>query len=174
MGLVIITGDGLEHRYVTNAICAAHKVDAILLCEPPKRRSAKSMLTKAPLRVVNKALRTIFLRLINDSAARTASLSRVLGSTSQAFAQPELVEQVGRPRAGTLAARLSDLSPNIMIIYGTGIIPDDVLAHANQVALNMHTGQSPWYRGVSCAFWPLRDMRPDMVGATVHECTSET
>lgn len=173
MGLVIITGNGPEHRYVTNAICAAHRVDAILLCEPPKRRSAKSMLTKAPLRVLNKALRAVFLRMIGDTAARTASLGRVLGSTSQAFTQPDLVEQVGRPRAGKLAARVAELSPDIMVIYGTGIIPDDVLAHANQVALNMHTGQSPWYRGVSCAFWPLRDMAPEMVGATVHECTSD-
>jgi methionyl-tRNA formyltransferase len=173
MGLVIITGDGPEHRYVTNAICSAHKVDAILLCDPPKKRSVKSMLKKAPLRVINKVLRAVFLRAIGDTRARTASLSRVLGSTSQAFAQPNLVDHVGRPRAGKLADRVSDLSPDIMVIYGTGIIPDDVLAHAGQVALNMHTGQSPWYRGVSCAFWPMRDMRPDMVGATVHECTSD-
>lgn len=67
---------------------------------------------------------------------------------------------------------MADLAPDVLAIYGTGIIPDNVLSQAGTVALNMHTGLSPWYRGVSCAFWPLRDMRPDMIGATVHECTS--
>jgi methionyl-tRNA formyltransferase len=37
----------------------------------------------------------------------------------------------------------------------------------------MHTGLSPDYRGTACAFWPIVENRPDMVGATVHECTSD-
>ena len=44
---------------------------------------------------------------------------------------------------------------------------------ARDIALNMHTGLSPWYRGAACAFWPIVEGKPEMVGATVHECTSK-
>lgn len=173
MKLVIVTGDGPEHRYVANTICAAHEVTAILLCDPPKRRSGLTVLRRAPLHFVDKVLRAAFLRVIGDESARKSSLSRVLGPLSEAFTRPDLIENVGRPDDGQLARRVADLAPDVLAIYGTGIIPDSVLNHARMHALNMHTGLSPWYRGVSCAFWPLRDMRPDMIGATVHDCTSD-
>ena len=173
MALVIITGDGAEHRYVTNHLMQAHPVAAVLVCTPPRRRSWKTVLRTAPLRFVDKALRQIFLRLIGDAAAREASLRRVLGASSAAFDRPDLVQQVGRPRDGGLAQAVAAHPGTVLVIYGTGIIPDDVLALSQGPALNMHTGLSPWYRGVSCAFWPILEGSPDMVGATVHECTSE-
>lgn len=173
MRLVVVTGDGPEHRYVANAICAAFEVDAILLCDPPKRRSGTTVLRRAPLRFVDKVMRKVFLHIIGDKSARKSSLSRVLGPASEGFSRSDLIENVGRPSDGQLARRVADIAPDVLAIYGTGIIPASVLAQAGTVALNMHTGQSPWYRGVSCASWPLRDMRPDMIGATVHECTSD-
>jgi methionyl-tRNA formyltransferase len=97
----------------------------------------------------------------------------VLGPSAAGFDQPELVEAVGRPKAGRLAERVAALEPDIIAVYGTGIIPDAVLDQAKVVALNMHTGLSPWYRGVQCAFWPIVEGRPDMVGATVHACTAK-
>ena len=41
------------------------------------------------------------------------------------------------------------------------------------LALNLHTGLSPDYRGADTEFWALYDGRPDMVGATVHVCVKE-
>lgn len=172
MRLVIVTGEGQEHRYVANAICTAYEVDAILLCDVPSSRSPWAILRREPLHLVDKALRVVFLRVIRDQSARKSSLNRVLGPSSEAFTRSDLVEHVGLPREGQLARSVADLAPDVLVIYGTGIIPDNVLSYAG-AALNMHTGKSPWYRGVQCAFWPLRDMRPDMVGATVHECTSD-
>ena len=173
MGLVIITGDQPEHHYVANHLAKAHKAKAILVCTPPPRRSWKTVLKKAPLRFINKALRQIYLRFINDAEARHRQLSAVLGADGAAFAQPDIVQHVGRPKDGQLARVVADLKPTVLAVYGTGIIPTDVLELASGVALNMHTGLSPEYRGVACAFWPLLDERPDMVGATVHECTAD-
>ncbi len=171
--IVIITGDGPEHHHVANAICAAHPVAAILLCDPPPRRSWQKVLRTSISQFVDKAARSLFLRLIGDAAQRERSLLAVLGPGASGFAQPELVERVGRPRAGQLARRVVELAPDIIAVYGTGIIPDAVLEQAGTVALNMHTGLSPWYRGVQCAFWPIVEGQPDMVGATVHECTAK-
>lgn len=173
MGLVIVTGDGLEHKYVANAIVAEHDVDAILVCDPVPARSWKTILKRSPSKFFGKAARQVFLRAIGDQSARERRLRRVLGPSSAAFSRPELVRAVGRPKSGHLVAALGELKPDILAIYGTGIIPDAALNLARRNALNMHTGISPEYRGVSCAFWPIRDGRPEMVGATVHECTSE-
>ncbi len=172
MRLVIVTGDGPEHRYVANAIGARHEVSAILVCDPPRPRSWHRVLRKSPVRFFDKALRALYLKAIRDAGARSESLLRVLGPESAAFAHPDLVTRVGRPKEGMLARRVAEFSPDVIAVYGTGIIPGEVLALAGSVALNMHTGLSPWYRGVACAFWPLVENEPDKVGATVHECTS--
>lgn len=172
MRLVIITGDGAEHHYVANEIAARHEVSAILVCDPPRPRSWHSVLRKSPGRFLDKALRALYLKAIGDAEARRESLLRVLGPQSAAFERPDLVMRVGRPKEGTLARKVAELRPDVIAIYGTGIIPDEVLALGGSVALNMHTGLSPWYRGVACAMWPLVENEPDKIGATVHECTS--
>lgn len=173
MRVVIVTGDGPEHRYVANALLEQFEIEAVLVCDPARRRSWTTVLRRSPSRFVDKLLRKVFLTAIRDAAARRSSLSRVLGRTSRAFARPDLVRSVGRPKAGSLAAAVAELRPDVLAIYGTSIIPDDVLGVPRVVALNMHTGLSPDYRGVGCAYWPIVEGRPDMVGATVHECTSD-
>jgi methionyl-tRNA formyltransferase len=171
-GLVIVTGDGPEHRFIVNRILRDHPVAAILLCDPPPRRSWKATLRASPRRFLDKALRQLFLRLIGDARAREAALARFLGPASTGFDRPDLVIRVGRPKTGDLARRIADLTPEVIAVYGTGLIPARVLAQARTIALNLHTGLSPWYRGTACALWPLVDCRPDMIGATVHECTA--
>ncbi len=173
MSLVLITGTGPEHRYVANAILAAHDVQAIFLCELPKRRSWKAVLRKSRLEFVDKTLRQLYLRAINDGGRREASLRRVLGRQAEVFDREDLLAPVGRPKDGVLAQKIAEVGPDVIAVYGTGIVPDNVLCQARNVALNMHTGLSPWYRGAACAFWPIVDGKPEMVGATVHECTSK-
>ena len=168
--LVIITGDGREHRYVTNALCDRFEVSAILVCDPPARRSWKKVLKRDPKLFYSKALRSLYLKATGNREKREASLARVLGSASERFQRSDLLKRVGKPKAGGLLSAVEDLKPDVLAIYGTGMIPTDVLGCAGDIALNMHTGLSPHYRGVSCAMWPILEERPDMVGATVHEC----
>ena len=68
---------------------------------------------------------------------------------------------------------VEQLDPDILLVFGTGIVGKAVLSKAKRIALNMHTGISPYYRGCDCAFWPLYNREWDMVGATVHECTQD-
>lgn len=173
MSIVVITGSGPEHRFVANRIVAAHEVAAILVCDPAPRRRWSAVLRKSPVRFADKALRQVYLRAIGDAAAREATLRRILGRDSEAFSRPDLVRPVGRPKDGLLARTVAGLRPRIVAVYGTGVVPDDVLALADQIALNMHTGLSPWYRGTACAFWPVVAGDFERIGATVHECTSQ-
>lgn len=171
-GLVLVTGDGPEHRYVVNRICATHDVAAILMADPPPRRNWRKVLRRSPAAFVDKTLWRLFLRLVRDDRAREAALREVLGSDCERFVEAEKILRVGRPREGRLARASTDLAPDVIAVYGTGIIPDEVLRQARLAALNMHTGISPRYRGAGCAFWPIHENEPEWVGATVHECTS--
>lgn len=172
MSLVLVTADGPEHRYVANRIAAAHEVAAILLCDPAPPRGWRATLQSSPRRFADKALRQLYLRATGAAARRRAGLRRILGPESEAFSRPELLVPVGPTRGRRLQETLAGLCPRIVAVYGTGVIPAAVLELAGEVALNMHTGLSPWYRGTACAFWPIVEGRPEMVGATVHECTA--
>lgn len=172
MKIVIITGDKPEHHYVTNTLTKQLSVDAVLVCEPPARRSWKSALKRSPLTFLDKVARTVFLWLVSDAKARKDTLQYAFGESGERFLDSNLVQFVGRPKDGKLANVVASLSPDILAIYGTGKIPDSVIMKAKITALNMHTGISPYYRGVSCSYWPILDKAPEMVGATVHECTS--
>jgi methionyl-tRNA formyltransferase len=68
---------------------------------------------------------------------------------------------------------VSFLRPDVILVFGTGVVKENVLSLARHVALNLHTGISPYYRGADCAFWPLHNNELHMLGATVHECTMQ-
>ena len=171
--VVVITSEGLEQQYVTNLICAAVPVEAIFVTDQPPGRSWKTVLKNNPLEFVEKGLRRLMLKLIGDARDHDRQLRRVLGEADcAAFHETDKLIYVGRPKKGLLRKEIERLEPDFLVIYGTGIIPDSVLSKARKKAFNMHTGISPYYRGTACAFWPIHEGEPEMVGATVHECTS--
>lgn len=172
-GIVLVTCDGPEHRYVANRICAAVPVEAILLTDQPPNRSWKTVLKKSLVEFADKAVWRTYLKLIGDARTAERDMERVFGrEASAAFNQPEKVLAVGRPKAGRLRREIERLAPDYIAVYGTGMIPDSVLRQARIKAFNMHTGVSPDYRGAACAFWPIHQGEPELVGATVHECTA--
>lgn len=171
--LVLVTGAGPEHRFVANAIAGALEVEAILVTDPAPRRGWKTVLRKHPTRFLDKAALKLFDLLTKAAERRRRALDEVLGPNSREFAQPGLLEHVGRPKDGGLEQAVRSLHPDILAIYGTAMIPDTVLRLPGRIALNMHTGLSPDYRGTACAFWPIQRNEPDRLGATVHECTAE-
>ncbi|MCL5280944.1 MAG: formyl transferase [Planctomycetes bacterium] len=75
----------------------------------------------------------------------------------------------------TLGTRtlIRDLKPEVLLVYGTAVVRDGTLSLASRLALNMHTGMSPYYRGADCTFWPLYEGELEWLGATVHQCTHD-
>ena len=59
---------------------------------------------------------------------------------------------------------------DVIIVYGASYIKGALCqALIERRAINIHLGVSPYYRGSACNYWALRDGRPDLVGATLHE-----
>ncbi|MEE9334773.1 MAG: formyl transferase [Granulosicoccaceae bacterium] len=71
---------------------------------------------------------------------------------------------------GAACEQLLDIDkPDLIVVYGTRIIRDNIFARAGIATLNMHTGLSPHYRGDSTLFWPVYYDDPDHLGVTVHK-----
>ncbi len=71
---------------------------------------------------------------------------------------------------GTECEELLDADqPDIIVVYGTRIIRENIFSRARKGTLNMHTGLSPHYRGDSTLFWPVYYNDPDHLGVTVHK-----
>ena len=170
--LILLTRDDLVHRYVANTLCAALDIKAIIVdCKPEManwRRAAK----RGIAHFASKAARAALLRIIRDDLARDKALRRLLGDRAEAFERPELLKPVEGINSSHAQALVREFSPTAILVFGTTVVRDSTLRLATDVCLNMHTGVSPYYRGTACAFWPVANGELDMLGATIHECTS--
>ena len=173
MSLVLLTGNGPEHRYVANRLCAELPVDAVVVDVSARPPSLSRAFRTGKRRGLSRLLHFAFRKAIRDDRARDHALRSVLGevATSRFDAEDRVVRVEGINSSEAHAA-VTALEPAAILVYGTAIVRDEMLAHARDLAFNMHTGISPRYRGTDCAFWPLVNGEPEWIGATVHECTS--
>jgi len=63
---------------------------------------------------------------------------------------------------------IQSFSPTKIIIFGTSLLDSKYLKLYPNYIFNLHVGLSQYYRGSSCNFWPIHELRPDLLGATIH------
>lgn len=182
MKTVIITADGPEHRFVTRSLIDAlgASLAGIVIERPANAQSFLFLLKKARRRystftVLERIITKIVRKLLRSDQRQTAALHEHLGMLSPGSYLPENLPVIETETANSSEsiAWLRNIEPDYLFVYGTNIIKKDVLSIPSRETLNLHTGISPYYRGCSCAFWPLYNKEPHMVGATVHKCTPE-
>ncbi len=66
-----------------------------------------------------------------------------------------------------IQALLEREKPDLLLDHGTSIVKDHIIATA-PMALNLHWGLSPYYRGTRCTEWALINWDPRNIGVTVH------
>jgi methionyl-tRNA formyltransferase len=172
--LVVLTGDGPEHRYVTNRLAAALPLEAVVVDVRNRPRSLRGAFRGGVRRGMSRLALELFRRAIDDGAAADAALRGVLGvESTRDFRFEGRVVRVRGVNSPEALAAVTELKPDALLVYGTSIVGDEMLGLPRDLAFNMHTGMSPHYRGTNCAFWPVVNGEPEMIGATVHECTAE-
>ncbi len=67
---------------------------------------------------------------------------------------------------------ISRLQPDLLLIHGTTIVKKHLI-EAVPLALNIHTGLSPWYRGVGSVAWALINGDINNIGVTLHKLSSK-
>jgi len=160
--VVLITSDAPRHRAVARVIAARLDLAAVVAeAKPPMVREA-DWTDPDDLGLARAHFR-----------ARDEAEARWCGDDPFPAGVP--VARV--PRGGAAHAEAADLlrraRPDAVLLFGCGIVGDDVLGLAPGRAVNLHLGLSPWYRGSGTNFHPLADGLPECVGATVHLASAE-
>jgi len=70
--------------------------------------------------------------------------------------------------AAAVYERLSRERPELILDHGTSLVKDHIL-ETSPLALNLHWGLSPYYRGSYCTQWALVNWDPYNIGVTIHQ-----
>lgn len=68
--------------------------------------------------------------------------------------------------------RICELQPDVLLIHGTTVVKKRLM-QAVPLALNIHTGLSPWYKGVGSVAWALINGDVNNIGVTLHKLSSK-
>ncbi len=155
--IALLTGDGRRHKYVAARLAGATDLIGIV-------SEAKSEL----LAKQESLLPDDQLIIRRHFAERDEAERRLLGECLDFPAT-----EVCRVSHGTINAHdifdwLQLLSPDFVLLYGSGIIKPPLLDSYRGRMVNLHLGLSPYYRGSGTNFWPLVYNEPECVGATIH------
>jgi methionyl-tRNA formyltransferase len=90
------------------------------------------------------------------------------GNEAPALIRPDLVVEVPYINHPKVSGLVDRLKPDIIAVFGTGLIRSPLLAGGRLGIINLHGGLSPHYRGSDCTFWALYNGQPDQVGCTLH------
>ena len=176
MRIILVTANNIEHIYVANKLAAAIPLNKIIvdhgrqigLLANAQRLWRKYSVGQLCSRVYVRTMGRIWR---DESIGRNSMTAAYGEENCLQFSRPELLQHIQGINTAAGVQAVASSSPDVLLIYGTVLVSSRVLSLATVIALNMHTGISPYYRGADCAFWPLYNGEPEMVGATVHECT---
>lgn len=160
MRLAVLTSTDIRHRYFANALAAKLPVVAVGYEQVAYQQAGLDLsdLTADEAEVV----RAHFAERVRQE---------------QAFFGQD-AEYIGPPRGRTippgdlnspatldfLLAREADM----VAVFGTNLIKEPLLGRFQGCLINMHLGLSPYYRGTATNFYPLLNLEPQYVGATIH------
>ncbi|MBV9686010.1 MAG: formyl transferase [Alphaproteobacteria bacterium] len=161
--VLILCGRSPRHLFVANQLCDAAIPVAIV--QETGREWTVNAVSRA-LRPAN--LWSKVARHLREVDTREEEAKFFFGGEPAALTRPELVTQVpyiNHPKVEALAARLQ---PDIVAVFGTGLIREPLLSAGRLGIVNLHGGVSPRYRGSDCTFWALYNGEFDQVGCTLH------
>ena len=68
---------------------------------------------------------------------------------------------------------VNSLRPDIVLIFGCGMIRGELARVLPEMTINLHLGLSPRYRGAATLFWPFYFLEPQWAGCTFHKIVHE-
>jgi len=180
MKIVCLVGDYAPLLYFARRIHERLSVSLVVVerggAEPEARASrARRLYWKWRKR----GARRVLADLINRPAARKRrsrlyppgyrdDYERILDDRHPALAPdtPRLVvRSVNDPE---VREQLNEIGPDVLLDHGTDLVKSHIVETA-PLALNLHWGLSPYYRGSDCTEWALLNHDPYNVGVTVHK-----
>ena len=171
MKIVFLSRDVPDSISMLNLVHQEHPVEAIILEATPSlmTRVKKRLRLRSPFDLLVGGTRR-FIRKLADLLGLGPRRRRLDLLPKPRVPQSVAVHRVSSINSDEAKALLKALNPDVVLVRGTSIIRESVLADV-PLALNAHAGLSPYYRGAHCTEWALLNWDPYNIGVTVHEVT---
>lgn len=153
-----------HHTFFVNEVHRHHAVSLVVVERPPPGDRLRRLFTRRGAAGLVRAVAGRY----GGRAARAAALTACFGAAWRRLDPALEVLVADDVNAEAVRSALTSLAPDVLLDHGTSIVRPPVLATA-PLALNLHWGLSPYYRGTSCTEWALLNWDPYNVGVTVHE-----
>jgi folate-dependent phosphoribosylglycinamide formyltransferase PurN len=161
MRTLLLTGDGLRHRYTAASLAAQTELVGVV-------SETKAPLVAAPAELA----REDHLVLSRHLAQRDSVEAELLGA-APLWGTKVLHVPRGGVNTDDVSEWIATRRPDVIVLFGTGLVRDPLLRAWEGRMVNLHLGLSPYYRGSATNFWPLVLCQPECVGATIHLATRE-
>jgi len=164
--VVLLCRDGADQRHLADALARAGRLDAIVVEGRGDARRGKLARVLGQARWWQLPVRLLDVAIL---VAYGTWSERILGSGLAVDVYPGGVRRidVGNANDPTSVEALRSLDADVLVVLGTSILSDEVLAVPKRYALNLHGGALPDFRGVYSDFWALVSDRSDRVGSVV-------
>lgn len=148
--IVIITNNGLRHRYFANSLTEKFNVLGIISEKPVINKDYLEETAKKHFQIRDQKEDYYFKNNENFETKNLLSISSDELNSNQVFEW------------------VVNLNPDFIILYGSSILKNPLLNYFKDKIINMHLGLSPYYRGSGTNFWPLVNREPECIGVTIH------
>ncbi len=157
--VILITANKFRHKYVANQIGRGLSLVGIV-----SESKARTLLDEPiPASFDPDA------RLMHEHLAEMAQIEQEYFGTFREFPNTDVLEiERGTVNSEAVHTWIRKHVPDMLLLYGCGLIKTPLLATYENRIINMHLGLSPYYRGAATNFWPLVNREPEGVGATIH------
>lgn len=169
MKIVCLVRRGAPLNYFVNRINKEHKVYEVII-EHPKGKNVNLIPGK---------LRLIFNHLLEKLTSKAIESRKVENVYNKWFSNnwEKLDEtipytEVENINSHAVLQRISEINPDVVLVHGTSIVKNHII-ECSTLALNLHWGLSPYYRGTHCTEWALINWDPNNIGVTIHKLTDE-
>ena len=156
--LLAITGNQLPHKYFANQLGSHFKLSAVFIekvqyPDPPFNSDKE-----------RETWRDFFL---NRKKTEESLLQFSKNNRAQNNPKTFNIEK-GHLNSNKTLQLIRKFNPTIIVTFGTSLLGSKYLDLYPDRIINLHLGLSQFYRGSSCNFWPIFDLNPHLLGATVH------
>lgn len=156
--LLVITGNQLTHKYFLNQLGSQFELSAVFIenvqYPDPSFNSDEERKTWDEFFLIRHKTEKSLLQVYeNNLFQKNPKIFNIKKGCLNSDKTLQLIQK---------------LNPTKIIIFGTSLLGSKYLKLYPDRILNLHVGLSQYYRGSACNFWPIYDLKPQFLGATVH------
>jgi len=173
--LVVLTTDTAHHRFFLRQLVAGLPAGMTLVgvgletASYPWRANWRRYLRRHwthPWRAL--ALNPYWSPVHAARAQAAYEAPRFFPDDSDAWPQGPAFHECPRFTTGAPAHCVDRLAPDLLFVYGTGVLPQALFGLARIAAINAHGGLLPGYRGLDTNLWAVYEGRPQDMAVTLH------